>query len=406
MPCAILWKPYWKQGPGSLIFPIRTPDRRSVLLIRLYSFSYKQDGPPADPAGHGGGFTIDCRGLPNPGRIPEMKTLSGLDSAVVEMLTNAPETAPFLDHAEQLVLFTANAHQARGFNDLTVMFGCTGGRHRSVFSVERAAERLRAEGFKTRVIHWQLEREEQQVRKRRAMILAAGFGTRLKPLTDTVPKALIQAGRKTMLGWTLEALERAGADEITINTHYHAEQVREWIASARVCRSMLTFHESHETEILGTGGGIRQAARYLHGPSPVLVHNVDIWSDLDLRSLWDSHRPTDAATLAVMERESTSYILVDDDDRMVGLSNRDGEEVVTEPVGEPRKLGFLGIHVISPRFLEWLGRHEYRSIIRAYLDAIKAGRTVRVHLVAGNWFDMGSPDKLEALERFLESKRR
>jgi len=373
-------------------------------IIRIYSHSYHDPFPLPDPTGHGGGFVFDCRGLPNPGRIPEFHPLTGFDKDVILMLDRSEEATSFLHHAFCLIKQIAEAHIERGFTDLSVIFGCTGGRHRSVYCAERMAERLREVGFHTRVIHWWLEREDSTYQIRRAMILAAGFGVRLQPLTDSIPKALVELDGKTMLEHSIDALQKAGFREIAINAHHHAEQIEQAVSRLRMEKPSLTLSISYEPEILGTGGGIRAAARWIHSPNPILIHNVDIWSDFNLNQLYQAHNPNNLATLICQERESSSYLLVDDEDRVCGIAVGDREIVAKPPVKSLRRLGFSGIHIISPRLFQRLLEKDEFSIIDSYLRLIADGETVRSFIVEGNWFDIGKLEKLEMANAFFKNR--
>jgi RNase adaptor protein for sRNA GlmZ degradation len=123
------------------------------LTIHIYSFSYHGSGIPPDPAGHGGGFVFDCRALPNPGREERYREMTGMDPEVVRYLEERGEVAVFRERVFGLVLDTAEAEDARGFADMTVAFGCTGGRHRSVYFAEELAGDLRRRGFSCTVEH-------------------------------------------------------------------------------------------------------------------------------------------------------------------------------------------------------------------------------------------------------------
>ena len=375
----------------------------SDLLIRIYSFGFGTGNQPGDPTGDGGGFVFDCRGLYNPGRVSELRTKTGRDTDVCSLLEDEADVSGFLNHTFELIQNTALTYRLRGFSDLSVAFGCTGGRHRSVYCAERIAERLAEAGFHTRIVHWQLEREEPEFYTRRAMILAAGLGTRLQPLTDTTPKALVEAGGKTMLDWTLESLLRAGCKEITVNGHHHAEQIESWVTKQKSDFDSILFHYSFEPEILGTGGGIRQAARWLHSPTPILIHNADVWSNFDWELLYSRHRTSDLATLVVQPRPSKSYLLVDDESRVCGLETKGTRRIVTQSIGELRQMGFCGIHLVSPDLIERIHSLPYSSIVDCYLEWIANGETIRAAKLTGDWFDMGTPEKLGELNRFLKS---
>lgn len=375
----------------------------SNFLIRIYSFSYKK-GVPCDPGGNGGGFVFDCRGLPNPGRNSECAELTGLDADVIKMLIASSNVNNFLDSAIKLVRFTASDYLQQGFRDLMVSFGCTGGRHRSVFCAETVYRKLKSEGFNVRVIHWEMEKFDARFMRKRAMIFAAGEGTRLQPLTLTTPKALVEAGGKTMLERTVEALIKAGFNEIAVNVFHLKEKLTEYIKGMESRYPECKFIISDEEKLLGTGGGLRQAGRYVHGPAPILVHNVDIWTEYDLEELYRQHNPADLATVITQKRESSRYLLVDGDDRIVGRF-REGEELyVTRPQGEVRKLAFSGIHIISPQFLEKMSVLVYNDIIDCYMELTLQGNIVRSKRTSGSWFDMGTEEKLGKLRERLEKK--
>lgn len=383
------------------------------LLIRIYSFSYRADEPITDPTGNGGGFIFDCRSLPNPHWDEKLRPLTGLDVPVSKMLSGSEQVARFIADAHRMITASVESYHTKGYSDLSVMFDCTGGKHRSVYCAGEIARRLKQDGHNCRIVHWQLERNDPKYAVRRGMILAAGLGTRLKPLTDNTPKALIEVSGKTMLDWTMDQMKRGGCREIVINAHHHADRIQAWRDTSIGSHGCLnhdtseadpTPHEltiSYEKQLLDTGGGIAKAARLLHGPTPVLIHNSDIWHDFDLEQLYIAHKPDDIATLVCQKRESTSYLLVDDENRICGLSGRNGNRTVAEPIGRTRKLGFSGIHLCSHRLIEQLHRSERPSIRDTYLDLIARGETVRVVELKGNWFDMGSPEKLERLRRFL-----
>ncbi len=375
----------------------------SSLLIRIYSFSYRKGGPPRDVAGNGGGHVFDCRCLPNPHWQEELREQTGMDQAVQEMLDGEQSAARFVRAASEIVFTSARNYDAKGYEDLYAAFGCTGGRHRSVYCAERVAAMLRVEGYDVQVRHWRLELERPEDVPLRGMVLAAGLGTRLKPLTETTPKALVEAGGKPMLAWAVETLERAGVSQVVVNTHHHADQIERWARTRREEAGETEIILSHENEILGTGGGIRRAGRWLHGPAPVILQNADIWHDYDLAALRDEHRAGDVATLLVQERESSSYLLVDGENRVIGLEVMGKHRLVAPARKGSRALAFSGVHIASPALFELLALGDEFSIIEAYLRIISEGHTVRARLVEGAWFDMGTPEKLAALEKYVST---
>nr|MBC8276694.1 NTP transferase domain-containing protein [FCB group bacterium] len=260
------------------------------LLIRIYSFSFK-NGHFGDPAGNGGGFVFDCRSLPNPGRNPDNMSLTGIDKPIIEELDSSSATQRFIEQSFAILKNAADSYIRRNFSDIMASFGCTGGRHRSVYCAERVAAALKNAGYNVRLIHWQMEKYDSRFFARRAMILAAGAGTRLKPLTGSKPKALVAAGGIPMLDWTIASLTKAGVNEIIVNAHHYRDDLELYILNRDHNSDKLWVSTSVEEKLLGTGGGIRKAARYLHGPSPVMVHNVDVWTDFDLAEIYGNHYP-------------------------------------------------------------------------------------------------------------------
>ena len=214
----------------------------------------------------------------------------------------------------------------------------------------------------------------------KAMIFAAGLGTRLKPLTDTMPKALVPVCGQPLLYHVFTKLVAAGYDDIIVNVHHFPDQIIDYL-----CINDFGAHItiSDEREFLReTGGGIKHVRSLLEEgrvplpSSPFLVHNVDIISNLDLKWLREQHRPDALATLVVSERKTQRYFLFDDDGRLEGWTNLATGEVRSPfPDIDPekcRKLAFAGIHMISPAIFDAfdrLGLGERFSITDFYLKA-------------------------------------
>ncbi|MBP5382149.1 MAG: nucleotidyltransferase family protein, partial [Bacteroidales bacterium] len=186
----------------------------------------------------------------------------------------------------------------------------------------------------------------------KAMIFAAGLGTRLRPLTDTIPKALVPICGKPLLAHVLEKLVSSGYDEIVVNVHHFAGQIRDYLSSHDFG---VRISISDETSLLlETGGAIAHARPLLEASDQelFLVHNVDIISDLDLEWFRSEWRPDALATLLVSERQTKRYFLFDEENRLVGWTNLETGEVRTPYQGldakKCRRLAFAGIHNISP----------------------------------------------------------
>lgn len=233
----------------------------------------------------------------------------------------------------------------------------------------------------------------------KAMILAAGLGTRLGPLTHDRPKALVEINGTPLLELTLQRLEAAGFDDITINAHHHAPQVLAWVERRRRA-SNTSLHLSMEASLLDTGGGIVAARKWLDGDEPFLVHNVDVLSTIPLQRLVALHKASGAvATLAVKERQSARQLLFDPQLRLLGVRRPDGDRwVAPQPPLFADPFAFCGIHVLSPSFFAMIKRPGRFGIIDGYLDVVRAGQEVRGWRAdAYAWKDVGRPEHLSPL---------
>lgn len=215
----------------------------------------------------------------------------------------------------------------------------------------------------------------------KAMIFAAGLGTRLKPLTDTMPKALVPVNGEPMLKMVIDKLIAAGYDDIVINIHHFASQIRDYVADNDNFGVRINF--SDESDLLrDTGGGIKFAEPLLGKEESFLVHNVDIDSNLDFGWFREQHRDDAAATLLVSRRETSRYLLFDDDMSLVGWQNiKTGE--IRSPYGniDPDQctpLAFSGIHYASPSIFPLMQDFpDVFGIIDFYLSIC------RTHIVRG-----------------------
>ena len=206
-----------------------------------------------------------------------------------------------------------------------------------------------------------------------AMILAAGKGTRLKPLTDEKPKALIPVGGTPMLEHVILRIKEAGFTHIVINIHHFGEQIIDFLKANNNFGVVIDISDERGY-LLDTGGGIKQASRFLTGNEPFLVHNVDIFSDVDLKAMYRSHINSKApATLLVDNRSGSRKLLFGKDEQLHGWRNRETGEIKSfVPNFDPSKYmeyTFGGVHVISPEIIqlmdEWTGKF---SVIDFYLS--------------------------------------
>jgi len=239
----------------------------------------------------------------------------------------------------------------------------------------------------------------------KAMVLAAGLGTRLRPLTNDRPKALVEVGGRTLLEIALRRLQGCGVREVIVNTHHFAGMIAEYLAAND--NFGMRIELSRETELLDTGGGLKQAGWFFHErgsepDQPFLLHNVDVISTVDLRQMAELHRQSGAlATLAVQRRESSRYLLFDQQQRLCG--RRIGEKVqIARPDEAMQELAFCGIHVISPRLLEMIDRQGAFSIIDIYLDLAARERVLAFPADGQYWRDLGKPESVAQATRDFE----
>jgi NDP-sugar pyrophosphorylase family protein len=238
------------------------------------------------------------------------------------------------------------------------------------------------------------------------MIFAAGTGSRLKPITDTMPKALVVVNGKPLLEHVILKLKNAGFDEIIVNVHHFARQIIEFLQDNK--NFNIRMHISDESDaLLETGGGIKKAAAFFDDGNPFLVHNVDILSDVNLDDMYRCAVKNEAvATLLVSERLSSRYLLFDRDNKLCGWMNALTKETKSpyRPFhpADYRKLAFSGIHVMKPDIFQWMKQWTGRfSVIDFYLAVC---RELPIHAYTPDnlrWLDVGKPDALQKAAKFL-----
>ena len=242
------------------------------------------------------------------------------------------------------------------------------------------------------------------------MILAAGLGTRLRPLTDNRPKALVEVGGRTLLEITLARLRSFGITDVIVNTHHFASLVPEYLERNKNFGMNVAI--SHEEILLDTGGGLKKAAYFFleksgNSEEPFLLHNVDVISTIDLGRMLQFH--TDhhpLATLAVQERKTSRYLLFQQDSKLCGRrSGPDSTIELVRPSQNVQALAFCGIHIISPRFLSMLTEEGAFSIITSYLRLAALGQKI-LGFRAGEyyWRDLGTPGNVAQAAEDLQQR--
>ena len=240
----------------------------------------------------------------------------------------------------------------------------------------------------------------------KAMILAAGLGTRLCPLTDDRPKALVEVAGRALLEIALTRLREFGVREAIVNVHHFADMVIEYLKAKD--NFGMRIEVSREDLLLDTGGGLKKAAWFFLEDSgesekeaPFILHNVDVLSTIDLGRMVRAHSEKRAlVTLAVQERETSRYLLFDDQMQLCGRRTaREGKTEVVRPSQQPLALAFSGIHVVSPRLLPMMREEGVFSIIDSYLRL--AGEGERIQAFQADeyyWRDLGTPESLRRAE--------
>ncbi len=241
----------------------------------------------------------------------------------------------------------------------------------------------------------------------KAMILAAGLGTRLRPLTDDRPKALVEVGGRTLLEMALRQLKSAGVHEVIVNVYHFAEMILEYLKAND--NFGMRIEVSREEELLDTGGGLKKAAGFFLRDGldePFILHNVDVISTIDLGRMMQFHADHDAlSTLAMQDRPTSRYLLFDENGELCGRrAGRDGKEELVRSAAQTQALAFSGIHIISPRLFAKMGDEGAFSIITTYLQlAAKREKIAAFRADEYYWRDLGRPENVIQVARDLES---
>lgn len=236
----------------------------------------------------------------------------------------------------------------------------------------------------------------------KAMIFAAGLGTRLKPFTDHHPKALALVNGKPLLQRNIEYLQGFGINDFVINIHHFADQIKEFLAKHQNFGAAV--HISHEiNEPLETGGGLVNAKAELVGDTPFIVMNADILTNLDISKIYTAHVERKAlATLAITDRASSRGFLYNAENRLTGwINNQTGEKRIALENDQPKIGSFSGFHVISPEIFNYIHREGKFSIVDVYLE-LAASQPIYVYDHTGDVVvDVGKPESIQKAEQYF-----
>lgn len=237
------------------------------------------------------------------------------------------------------------------------------------------------------------------------MIFAAGVGSRLKPFTDSVPKALIPVNNRPMLEWVILRLRKFGINDIIINVHHYAEQIINFLNSKN--HFDINIEVSYETILLDTGGGLKKAEWFFEGEKDILVHNTDILSDIDLHGLFVQHTSSEAdATLCVRERKTSRYLLFDAKGKLCGWRSTQKNQTiwVESKVKTYEELSFNGIHIISRNLLNKLKAEITYPIIPEYLRLAKDHKINAFNTTGYRWMDLGKFENIANVNHTFDNQ--
>jgi NDP-sugar pyrophosphorylase family protein len=236
----------------------------------------------------------------------------------------------------------------------------------------------------------------------KAMIFAAGLGTRLRPLTDNIPKALVPLKQKPLLQHSIDFLKDAGVDEIIVNVHHFAGKVERFI---RETDFGINIEVSDERDrLLDTGGGLKKASWFFDGDEPFVLLNTDILTNLDLRTMLDYHKNQQAlVTLAVRNEYRDRHLLLDRKMQLMGkgADSRNLKELVRSEE-EVAKYRFSGIHILSPGVFDFLPEEDRFPILKWYLELAKNHPVKGFDHSSDFWMDLGKPENLAAAEAIFD----
>lgn len=237
------------------------------------------------------------------------------------------------------------------------------------------------------------------------MVLAAGLGTRLRPLTNDRPKALVEIAGRTLLEINLTRLRVFGVDEVIINVHHFADLVVDYLKQHD--NFGMRIELSREDILLDTGGGLKKAAWFFQEDSSsksFLLHNVDVLSTIDLGGMLQFHRESDAlATLAVQNRKTSRHLLFDEQNQLCGRQTSDEAPEMARHATKTQALAFSGVHVISSRFLSLMTEEGIFSIITSYLRLAGQGEKILAFPADDYyWRDLGKPENIAQAEQDIK----
>jgi NDP-sugar pyrophosphorylase family protein len=239
----------------------------------------------------------------------------------------------------------------------------------------------------------------------KAMIFAAGMGTRLKPLTNSIPKALVKINNTPLIELLINKLKNNGFNEIIINVHHHAEQIIDFLWKNNNFGIRIEVSDE-SSQLLDTGGGLKKASWFFDDNKAFLIHNVDVLSSIDILELYNCHlRSGSLTTLAVKKRETSRYFLFDEEKRLCGWQDLKNElRTISVEYSEPlTPYAFSGIHVVNPEIFRLIKEEGGFSMTKVYLRLAKEHRIEAYDHSNSSWIDLGTVENLRIAEKNYSS---
>lgn len=237
----------------------------------------------------------------------------------------------------------------------------------------------------------------------KAMILAAGLGTRLQPITQNIPKALAEINGLTLLEILITRLKLFGIEEVIINIHHFADQITDFVKEKKQFGISIDFSDERE-RLLDTGGGIKNAEWFLNDGNPFIVHNVDVISTIDLNDFAGYHKKHGClATIAVRNRKTSRYFLFNDEKVLCGWKNiSTGEQIITNRDPALQALAFSGIHIINPEIFDLIDSTGRFSIVDEYLRLSDNYKICAYQHDKTEWLDLGNIENLRQAGKIID----
>lgn len=240
-----------------------------------------------------------------------------------------------------------------------------------------------------------------------AMIFAAGLGTRLAPITNNIPKALVEVHGKPLIWYAVKNVVSSGAVRIVINVYHFASQVKKYVQQLREEFSEVEFLISDESnQLMDTGGGLLYAKNLFLPDQPILIHNADVLTNVDLLKMLNFHNSNNAlATLMVQDRTTNRFLLFNAKNHLCGWENtKTNEKIISRELDKIWRFAFDGVQIVNYNILSLLGDIRPFSITKAYLDLAVNNHILGWSEWEGQWFDVGTPQKYSvASENFMHN---